>query len=253
MATPLYDALVTKVRSWVNRDSNVLTDALIGDFLDYSADYCYRTVKFPPFEETFDYAAITAGDVGETSIALPSDFSELIQLSKTDSAGNTIVFEERLSLAALEDKDYTLTGEVFARKGNNYVFYPAAEEGDVFQLHYFKRLADLNATYAVNQINYDAGLTEAAEASDTGAVEFPADSGSYRTGTEVPNWLRDSNERTLLWGAVAHSLDYVGEDERAAKFFAKQLEAIAELNKEEANRRVRGASLTASYSNVADL
>ena len=58
MATPLYDALVTKVRSWVNRDSNILTDTLVGDFLDYSADYCYRTIKSPPFEETFNYAAI---------------------------------------------------------------------------------------------------------------------------------------------------------------------------------------------------
>jgi len=253
MATPLYDALVTKVRSWVNRDSNILTDTLVGDFLDYSADYCYRTIKSPPFEETFNYAAITAGDVGETSIVLPSDFSELIQFSKTDSEGNTVVFEERLTLASLEDKDYTLSGEVFARKGDSYVFYPAAEEGDVYQIHYFKRLADLNATYAVNQANLDAGLNVAAGESDPEAAEIVEGSGNYYTGTEVPNWLRDSNERTLLWGAVAHALDYVGEDERSAKFFAKQLEAIAELNKEEMNRRVRGATLTTSYSNVADL
>lgn len=253
MSTPSYDAIVAKVRSWANRDSSVLTDELIGNFLDYSADYLYRNLRIPPLEHTFDYIPITSGDVGETAIVLPSDLSELIQFSKTDSKGDTTVFEEKASLASMQDKDYTRTKAAFARKGKELLFYPEAELGDVYEVHYYRRLADLDATYTVNQVNLDAGLLTAVTSSTEGAVEFPASSGNYYIGKEVGNWLKDDNERILVWGALAHALEYVGEDERAEKFFNKQKEGILELNQEEIKRKARGGSIVASYAGVAQL
>lgn len=253
MSTPLYDALVTKVRSWVNRDENILTNDLVGNFLDYSADYCYRNLRIPPLEHTFVYNAIDSETEGEDSILLPSDLSELIQFSKVNNQSERTVFNERLSLAAMQDKDFNKINANFARKGRALVFEPKAEIGDRFEVYYYRRLPDLDAVYLVNQANINAGLCTIAESGDAGAVEFPASSGTFYTGNEVPNWLRDDHERMLLWGAVAHALDYIGEDERAAKFFAKQKEAIVELNAEETKRKVNGGSMVASYSNVAQL
>ena len=37
MSTPLYDALVTKVRDWSNRDTSALPDAIIKDSLGYAS------------------------------------------------------------------------------------------------------------------------------------------------------------------------------------------------------------------------
>ena len=251
MSTPLYDAIVTKVRSWVNRDESILTDALVSNFLDYSADYCYRNLRIPPLEHTFVYNAITSETEGEDSILMPSDLSELIQFSKVDNQSNRTVFNERLSLFAMQDKDMTKNNNNFARKGRALVFEPKAEIGDRFEVYYYRRLPDLDATYVVNQANINAGLATPNGAPGTGDVEFPTGSNLYYTGTEVPNWLRDDHERMLLWGGVAHALDYIGEDERAAKFFAKQKEAIIELNNEETKRKVKGGSMVATYSNVA--
>jgi hypothetical protein len=251
MSTPLYDAIVTKVRNWVNRDESILTDALVSNFLDYSADYCYRNLRIPPLEHTFVYNAITSETEGEDSILMPSDLSELIQFSKVDNQSNRTVFNERLSLFAMQDKDMTKNNNNFARKGRALVFEPKAEIGDRFEVYYYRRLPDLNATYVVNQANIYAGLAIRVQGIPSGAQEFPAGSNDYYVGTEVPNWLRDDHERMLLWGAVAHALDYIGEDERAAKFFAKQKEAIIELNNEEIKRKVKGGSMVATYSNVA--
>ena len=153
----------------------------------------------------------------------------------------------------MQDKDFNKINANFARKGRALVFEPKAEIGDRFEVYYYRRLPDLDAVYLVNQANINAGLCTIAESGDAGAVEFPASSGTFYTGNEVPNWLRDDHERMLLWGAVAHALDYIGEDERAAKFFAKQKEAIVELNAEETKRKVNGGSMVASYSNVAQL
>lgn len=251
MSTPLYDAIVTKVRSWVNRDESILTDALVSNFLDYSADYCYRNLRIPPLEHTFVYNAITSETEGEDSILMPSDLSELIQFSKVDNQSNRTVFNERLSLFAMQDKDMTKNNNNFARKGRALVFEPKAEIGDRFEVYYYRRLPDLDATYVVNQANINAGLATPNGVPGAGGVEFPTGSNLYYTGTEVPNWLRDDHERMLLWGGVAHALDYIGEDERAAKFFAKQKEAIIELNNEETKRKVKGGSMVATYSNVA--
>ena len=251
MSTPLYDAIVTKVRNWVNRDESILTDSLVSNFLDYSADYCYRNLRIPPLEHTFVYNAITSETEGEDSILMPSDLSELIQFSKVDNQSNRTVFNERLSLFAMQDKDMTKNNNNFARKGRALVFEPKAEIGDRFEVYYYRRLPDLDATYVVNQANINAGLATPNGVPGAGGVEFPTGSNLYYTGTEVPNWLRDDHERMLLWGAVAHALDYIGEDERAAKFFAKQKEAILELNSEETKRKVNGGSMVATYSNVA--
>ena len=247
MSTPLYDAIVAKVRNWVNRDEAILTDSLVSNFLDYSADYCYRNLRIPPLEHTFVYNAITSETEGEDSILMPSDLSELIQFSKVDNQSNRTVFNERLSLFAMQDKDMTKNNNNFARKGRALVFEPKAEIGDRFEVYYYRRLPDLDAKYVVNQANINAGLAVQGES----GTEFPTGSGVLYTGTEVPNWLRDDHERMLLWGAVAHALDYIGEDERAAKFFAKQKEAIVELNNEEKQRKVKGGSMVATYSNVA--
>lgn len=253
MSTPLYDALVAKVRSWVNRDSNILTDSLVADFLDYSADLCYRKLRIPPLEHTYTYTAVTSNGVGETTLTLPTDLSEIIQIRKVDSEGNSYVFDEKLSLLSMQDDDYTHLQESYARKGNAVIFYPAAKLGDVYEIHYYRRLTDLDARYLVNQNNIDSGLAVASSSSADGAVEFPSSSGNYYVGAEVPNWLRDSNERVLLWGAVSHAFDYVGEDERSAKYAAQQLQGIQELNQEEIQRKARGGSHIQTYSNTAEL
>ena len=241
MATPLFDALVAKVRGWVNRDSSVLPDSLITDFLDYSADYCYRKLRIPPFEYTYQYPAITSGSVGETVLQLPPDFSELITFSKIDANGRRYTFNKQLVEKEFNDYFITKPNNSFTYKGGNIEFYPAAEVGEVYELHYYRRLFDLDATYVVNQANIDLNNCTVASQGDEGAVEFPEGSGNYYTGNEVYNWLRDDNERVLLWGALAQALDYLGEDDRAMKFFQKQEIAVQELNNEEKQRKSKGA------------
>jgi len=245
MSTPKYDALVAKVRDWANRDSAILTDSLVSDFLDYSADTCYRELRIPPLEYTYQYPTIVTA--GEDSLQLPPDLTEFIMFKVTDSAGKSLVFDQRIDLRSFEDKFTTKGDGSFTRKGQNLEFFPAAEVGDVYELHYYRRLFDLDATYVVNQNNIDVGNTTVASVGDPGAVEFPVSSGTYYTGNEVYNWLRDDNERMLLWGALHHAHEYLGSDDQSMKYLQKQVGAIDELNREEKRRRVSGASNMVTY------
>jgi hypothetical protein len=105
----------------------------------------------------------------------------------------------------------------------------------------------MDAVYVVDQVNIDAGNTTSASVGDAGAVEFPTSSGTYYTGNEIYNWLRDQNERILLWGALHHAHEYLGSDEQSMKYLQKQMMGIEELNREEKRRRVLGASNRVTY------
>jgi len=242
MSTPKYDALVAKVRDWANRDSTVLSDAIISDFIDYSADLCYRELRIPPLEYTYQYAAITVA--GEDSLQLPPDVTELMMFRVTDTAGKSLVFDQKMDMQSFTDKYTTKEFGSFTRKGQNLEFYPAAAVGDVYELHYYRRLFDMDATYVVNQNNIDLGNTTVSSSGVTGAVEI---SSVWYIGNEVYNWLRDDNERMVLWGALHHAFEYLGSDEQAAKYLNKQMQAIDELNREEKKRRVSGASNAVTY------
>ena len=242
MSTPKYDALVAKVRDWANRDSTVLSDAIVSDFIDYSADLCYRELRIPPLEYTYQYPAITVA--GEDSLQLPPDVTEIIMFKVKDTAGKSLVFDQKMDLRSFTDK-YTTKGDgTFTRKGQNLDFYPAAAVGDVYELHYYRRLFDMDSTYVVNANNVAAGNTTVSASGVSGAVQI---SGVWYIGNEVYNWLRDDNERMLLWGALHHAFEYLGSDDQAAKYLNKQMQAIDELNREEKKRRVSGASNTDTY------
>ena len=242
MSTPKYDALVAKVRDWANRDSTVLSDAIVSDFIDYSADLCYRELRIPPLEYTYQYPAITVA--GEDSLQLPPDVTEIIMFKVKGTAGKSLVFDQKMDLRSFTDK-YTTKGDgTFTRKGQNLDFYPAAAVGDVYELHYYRRLFDMDSTYVVNANNVAAGNTTVSASGVSGAVQI---SGVWYIGNEVYNWLRDDNERMLLWGALHHAFEYLGSDDQAAKYLNKQMQAIDELNREEKKRRVSGASNTVTY------
>lgn len=138
-------------------------------------------------------------------------------------------------------------------KGESLSFILKQKEGDIYELYYYRRLPDLDATYVVNATNLAGGLLTASSNGVSGAVEEPSGSGNYYIGNEVANWLRDSNERLLLWGAIAYALDYVGDDDRSNKFNALQLAGIEELNSEEGQRRSRGGSQIQNFANTAML
>jgi len=245
MSTPKYDALVAKVRDWANRDSTVLSDAIISDFIDYSADLCYRELRIPPLEYTYQYAAITVA--GEDSLQLPPDVTEIMMFRVTDSAGKSLVFDQKMDMRSFTDKNTTKEFGSFTRKGSNLEFYPDAAVGDVYELHYYRRLSDMDSVYIVNAANIAAGNTTTVTEGIYDGITGDEITAPVYTGNEVYNWLRDDNERMVLWGALHHAFEYLGSDDQAAKYLNKQMQAIDELNREEKKRRVSGASNTVTY------
>lgn len=172
-----YTDFVSKVRNWSNKDSTVLSDAIIQDCMRYAADKCYRRLRVSALEQTITYnstaltAATTAGNgfmPTKTELTLPADLIEFIQIREIDSSNRTTrVFNEKTDLRTFNDwsaEKYNYLA-FWSRVGNTLLLSPGFADSsaigvpDKIELHYYKRLPALNALYDVTPANYAAGFT----------------------------------------------------------------------------------------------
>ena len=277
-----YTELVTLVRNWCNRDADVVSDAIIKDCLKYAADKTYRTLRIPPLENVVSYektaleAATAKGQNGLTitELKLPSDLIEFIQIRELDSDKKAIrVFNEKLDIRTFNDVNAEKYSNMnyWSRQKDLLMLTPGFNNtgtANTVELLYYRRLPALDALYAVTPLNYTVGFltttggttalffvngnTEVAYA--TQAEATAADTGGAGTnsvnyiGTLVPNWLRDQNERIILFGALTEIFAFIQEDDQAQKYAAMFVAEISELNNEDEKRNASGGNLQVNFN-----
>jgi len=217
-----------------------------------------------------------------TEIQLPYDIVEFIQIREVDSSGlSTRVFNEKLDIRTFNDinaEKYS-NNNYWARQQNVLYLSPGFGTGatgntaNAIELYYYRRLPALNARYAVTILNYTAGFLTTTGAgaginnsallyfnSNTGITAYttaalaqaadPAGTvtSTYYMGITVPNWLRDQNERVLLFGALGEAFSYLQEDDQTAKYFQLFSQEILELNNEDKKRNASGGNLQVNFN-----
>lgn len=282
MATPKYDALVEKVRDWSNKkEVATIPNSVIEDCLNYSADFCYTELRIPPLEHIVSYTISSSNNLEDSrysTIESPTNLLDFIYIRiKPDSLNEShesIVFNEvtdsRTFLDAYSER-YSSYG--FMWLDNKIKISPQLKEDVVLEIAYHRRLPDLNATYSVLPINFIVGLplndqpylsvdqsgtTLYFATSDNVTKVFlteaealtydPTVTSEVFVGKESPNWLRDSNERTLLFGALKYIGSYLFDDKMEDRYSAKLLEEIKRMNNEEKFRRARGGNVQINFN-----
>lgn len=335
MATPLYDALRAKVINWSNRDPEVLApttaeqNTLVGDFLSYAADECYRKLRIPPFELDTTYTIETADIIGSPNISvlntnnwagnggqaynkilLPVDFVEMVYIRYAGVANAVtstgmlvnpgIVFNERTDERTFFDFYAETYSNFYWMRSGDYIYIkPALPVGTQLAFHYYRQLPALDALYSVVPENFlftvntdsvpipasaqpflgdptgtetgktlyginlqkSGGLSlpaayySTASARDTAYATYIIPSGYTKStsqqnfiGKEVPNWLRDQNERLLIWGALARFGAFLDDDKLQLRYEKMFLEDIQSLNSEEKYRRAKGGNVQVHFN-----
>jgi hypothetical protein len=159
-------------------------------------------------------------------------------------------------------------------KDGKIFIHPQLAVGAEVEVHYYKRLPALNATYNVESINYVIGLSDANQPyltlvvsdgtnlyfSTSGSVtkcfNTLAEAQAYNptvttkmyTGNEVSNWLRDQNERLLIWGALYNLGAYLFDDKMEQRYKERFTENVFSLNKEEKWRRASGGNVQINFN-----
>lgn len=281
-----YTELTTLVRNWSNKDEEVVSDAVIQDTLQYAADKAYRTLRVPPLEnvavftdtdDALTNATVAATNINpsKTELQIPQDLVEIISIKETDSAGNTIrVFNEKLDSRTFFDpysERYT-NNNYFTRERNIIYVSPGFGNSNLgtaanIELYYYRRLPALNSKYAVTVLNYAAGLLTttggttalyfvngntttayATQAEATAAADGAGTNTANYIGIDVPHWLRDQNERILIYGALAQIFAFTQDDVQASKYDKLFYGEIRELNSEDKQRQTSGGNVQMNFN-----
>lgn len=277
-----YDALVAKVRDWSNKpEEATVPTSVIQDCLDYSTDEAYRNLRIPPLEFTTEYT-ITSFDnpVGDTYTAqaytvipIPADLTQFIYIRTIEQAPGVAskVFHEHTDERTFFDMyAHKYSRNNWIRKGNDIYLHPQLPVGTQVEIHYYRRLPALNTAYSVVPANYEMGVADASQYyldvsnSTLGIPLYVTATAAYSTiaqvpsgvsyvtkyflGKEVPNWLRDNNERLIVWGALANLGSYLNDQVMEQRYMTKFITDIASLNKEEKFRRASGGNVQISFN-----
>jgi len=273
------------IRDWANREVSVLPNSVVTKCSEYAADKAYRTLRVPPLEvtrtyvvegtqEELDSAGVvgTSPDIGPSaflgggsvlSIRVPVDMIEIIFIRNADTLNKNpgIVYNEKVDNRTFND-GFGQTKEFFfyTRIGNELKLHGNFKRLDEIDIHYYRRLPSLNAKYAGTYTNWKSGLgtidiagtaTSYSAAVDKTEASFNsrlAENADYWVGSEAAHWLRDENERIILFGALLEVFIYLNDAEEIQKYqilFDKELD---EINKEETSRKARGGNSAISFT-----
>jgi hypothetical protein len=223
----------------------------------------YTCFDIPEDLIQFTYVRTLAQDnIGTSYSTYPSNVSKVFN-EVTDSRTFFDLYSEKYSVYNWMWKD----GKVF--------IHPQLAVGAQVEISYYRRLPALNATYSVIPVNYVIGLSDAAQpyltltgvntdiplyfstansimrcfATLAEAQAYnPTVTTKYYVGQEVPNWLRDENERLLIWGALYNLGSYLFDEKMEQRYEKKFAENVFSLNKEEKWRRASGGNVQVNFN-----
>jgi len=221
-----------------------------------------------------------------TSFYIPEDLTQFIYIRTIaqDNLGTSYsAFPSNVSKVFNEVTDSRTFFDLYSEKYSVYnwmwqddkiFIHPQLAVGAIVEIHYYKRLPALNALYNVAPINYVISLSDANQpylelvvsggtnlyfstaSSVTKCFATYAEAQAYNAtvttkmyiGKEVPNWLRDQNERMLIWGALYNLGAYLFDDKMEQRYQGKFMDNIASVNKEEKFRRASGGNVQVNFN-----
>lgn len=286
MPAPKYDDIKNKVRDWSNkREAATTPEVIIEDCLRYGADYIYRELRIPQMEHTTTFVVNESQNSIEdkyTVLDVPQDLIEFIYL-RNMSATPVRLYNEVTDIRTFLDpyaEQYSTNRYVW--KDLQILIHPKLKEGDTVELHYYRRLAQLDATYSVIPENYNPEYTfdnqpllaiPATEEEGTGVVLYlvlegikdaafltASEATAYAVtnggvaipqeylGKEAWNWLRDAQQSMLLTSALSFLGAYLFDDAMEAKYKARTDEMLTKLNREEEFRRAKGGNVRMNFN-----
>ena len=215
-------------------------------------------INRPEIGSTVSGTAVTEDNQNNYAIVNSNDTPSLASHSQFQDT----TFNEKMDVRTFYDfNDSEPYSNYFTRKGSKILASGHIKEGDVFELFYYRRLPALDArpslpsSLTLSEAQADIDTYEVISESAYNALStlekrtYEELEGSYvRNKNEVTNWLKDQNERVVLFGALHRIFDYLQEDQQSEKYKARFMESIQELNAEEKKRKMSAGHAYVRYN-----
>lgn len=264
-STPLTYCILSSPGVYTEAISNKVNDGILDDN-SINPNVTNASFKVPSDAVIFKYirtrGVVNRPEVGSTVSGVPITESNQENYAILKSDGDVSVqshkpfshsiYGEYVDISEFYDfNDTEPYSNYFTRKGSNIITAGDIEPGFVFELFYYRRLPALDArpnlptSLTLQEANTDTNTYEVITQSEYNNLTtlekrtYDLLEGSYvRNTNEVPNWLKDQNEKIILFGALHRVFDYLQEDQQSEKYKSRFKESIMLLNMEEKKRKV---------------
>ena len=165
---------------------------------------------------------------------------------------DSLVWNEKTDVRTFHDMVANKVSVNYWARQGNYILASDynVSPGDVLELFYYRRLPALNARYTIDPTNEtDTSILDTITSVPSDSTYLTEDDFNVadQIGQLIPHWLRD-NEKIILFGALWHCFDYLGEDDMSEKYLAKFVDEINNINKEELIRKASGGNVQVHYN-----
>lgn len=181
---------------------------------------------------------------------------------------DTVTYDNRADYRSfVSDSTNKYSSYLWTRRGDKIIVNPPFKKGDAFELYYYSDGSNLGSEYPVTSANFQKGLVESSSLEAGGTPlyftsattpvigeDIPSNTqgGAYTNvfyykGLEEPNYLRDNQERLLIYIALSFINDYLGEDTASQKYETKSASLIQRLSNEEVFKQASGGNVRVNF------
>jgi hypothetical protein len=256
-----------------------IPESIIENCLQYGMDDIYRDLRIPQLEYTAQFTVAAGNNLVGTNysaFSIPEDLTEFIYLRRVDlvSVTASVMYNQVNDIRTFLDPwAETYDWSRYVWKDFQFLVKRQLEIGDTIELHYYRRLGQLDAVYSVIPANWSSAFSDASQPlltllssggtlmyksgtapntaifltqaeADAWAVIYGSATVALRfEGKEAWNWLRDANERVCIYAALKHIGAYLNDPEMEKRYDEQTSKIVTSLNREEKYRRAKGGNV----------
>jgi len=243
MAITNQQTLRDTIADWLNRGD--LTNNQIDSFISAGESKIYDVLRIPPLETSTDFTLTPT----YSSITIPSDFLEAIELRKINEDGSSDIYDtvlKRVDSRTLFDGGSPRVPNSFARELGNFVITGSSGEianSGTYKLKYYRYLTKIGEKYDLGAV-FNTDSETCSSLVDTTYDSDNSECTITSNNVEVLNYFILGDPDIVLYASLWVASEFLNDDEGSARYSKLFFDKVDFVSRRSNKSEMSGGNVT---------